>query len=331
MNVNIYYGGRGLIDDPVLHVINKMEEVLEELHVNVTRYNLHEMKKSITTVPQTLKEADGVILATTVEWIGIGGYMQLFLDACWFYGDKEKISKIYMVPVVMSTTYGEREANLTLVNAWEMLGGKTCRGVCAYVDDAAAFEMNKDYNMIIEKHAEDLYRSISQHVKMLPTSNMAIKKNIMKNKVDYTPQESEQLSKYASDDIYVKKQKEDIEALASIYKNMLGNNDGDVIADCIEKLKDVFVPQSYYSGTFVLQIADKNKSIVIEIDGKSIKCTTGSKEEADLIASLTYSVLESVIGGRMSFQRAFMTGNMKTKGDLNIIRKLDELFVFHKD
>ena len=74
MNINIYYGGRGLIDDPTLFVINKMQEILEELRVNVTRYNLYELKNTITTLPQTLKDADGIILATTVEWYGIGGY-----------------------------------------------------------------------------------------------------------------------------------------------------------------------------------------------------------------------------------------------------------------
>ena len=29
MKINIYYGGRGLMDDPTLYVINKMQEVLE--------------------------------------------------------------------------------------------------------------------------------------------------------------------------------------------------------------------------------------------------------------------------------------------------------------
>ena len=94
MKINIYYGGRGLLDDPTLYVINKMQSVLEELNVRVDRYNLHELKNSITTLPQTLKDVDGVILATTVEWYGIGGYMQQFLDACWLYGDKEKISTL---------------------------------------------------------------------------------------------------------------------------------------------------------------------------------------------------------------------------------------------
>ena len=82
MKVNIYYGGRGIIDDPTIYVINKMQEVFEELRVEVTRYNLYEQKNAIATLPQTLKDADGIILASTVEWYGVGGYMYQFLDAC---------------------------------------------------------------------------------------------------------------------------------------------------------------------------------------------------------------------------------------------------------
>ena len=35
-----------------------------------------QMKNQITTLSQTVTEADAVVLATTVEWIGMGGYMQ---------------------------------------------------------------------------------------------------------------------------------------------------------------------------------------------------------------------------------------------------------------
>ena len=49
MNINIYYGGRGIIDDPTIYVINKMQEVLEELRVHVERYNLYDGKTNITT------------------------------------------------------------------------------------------------------------------------------------------------------------------------------------------------------------------------------------------------------------------------------------------
>lgn len=90
MKINIYYGGRGLLDDPTLYVISRIENVLKELRVKVERYNIYEHKNEIATLPQTFKDVDGIILATTVEWLGIGGYMQQFLDACWLYGDKEK-------------------------------------------------------------------------------------------------------------------------------------------------------------------------------------------------------------------------------------------------
>lgn len=88
MKVNIYYGGRGLIDDPNLFVLEKITKVLDELRVTVERYNLYEDKRNITVLPKTLKDADGVILAASVEWFGIGGFLQQFLDACWLYGDR---------------------------------------------------------------------------------------------------------------------------------------------------------------------------------------------------------------------------------------------------
>ena len=194
MKINVYYGGRGFLDDPTLYVLNKMEEVLRELRVNVERCNIYEHKNEIATLPQTFKDADGIILATTVEWLGIGGYMQQFLDACWLYGDKERISTTYMQPIVMSTSYGERAGELTLANAWEILGGLPCPGLCGYVEDLVTFEMNKEYNLIIEKKAENLYRTISQKIKSLPSSNQAVKQSVLRTpQMNLTPQESEQL------------------------------------------------------------------------------------------------------------------------------------------
>jgi len=80
MRVNIYYGGRGLIEDSTIYVINSVTEILKELRVEVQLYNLYEKKNVITTLPKTLKEADGVILAANLEWFGIGGLLQYFLD-----------------------------------------------------------------------------------------------------------------------------------------------------------------------------------------------------------------------------------------------------------
>ena len=173
MKINIYYGGRGIINDPTLFVLGRISQVLDELNVKVEKFNLYELKNTITTLPASINDADGIILAPTVEWFGIGGYMQQFLDACWLYGNKEKFETTYMCPVVMSTAPGEREAMTSLTLAWEMLGGLPLPGMCAYVEDFVSFEIEQDYLTIIEKKAENLYRSISQKTKSLPTSNKA--------------------------------------------------------------------------------------------------------------------------------------------------------------
>lgn len=335
MKINIYYGGRGLLDDPTLYVINKMQEVLQELRVQVERYDIHEHKNSISTLPQTFKEADGIILATTVEWLGIGGYMQQFLDACWLYGDKEKIKNLYMQPVVMSTTYGEREAEVTLANAWDILGGLPCDGLCAYVDDLVSFEMNETYSNLIEKKAEGLYRTISQKMKGLPTSNQAVTESVLRTRqLELTPQETEQLSKYVADDTYVKKQKEDIEELASMFKDMLGQGDEEETKDYLVEFRSHFVkPQDDFNAIYQFRIQDKKQPLVIKIQEGELTCDYMGAEEldgenVDVYAKLTPEVMEKIIAGRMTFQGAFMTGEMTAKGNFKTLRMLDQIFIF---
>ena len=305
MNVNIYYGGRGLVDDPTITVLNKITDVLNELRVNVEKYNLFEMKNAITTLPQTLKEADAVILASTVEWFGIGGYMLQFLDACWLYA-----------------------AAMSLSNAWEMLGGKSCNGLAAYVADPVEFELNAEYQAIFEKKAEEIYRTVSQKVKTLPSSNNAIKSNIVSDTMRLTPQESEQLSKYASDDTYIKKQKEDIEELSSMFRNLMEDEDKGGIDRYTRLFTDNFVPQSDFKASYVININDKKKTLVIDINNGNIDCNFGQKDDAEVLCRLDNLVLEKIVQGNQTFQGAFMSGSMTAKGNFKNIRMLDQCFKF---
>lgn len=328
MKINIYYGGRGMIDDPTIVVLNRMTAVLEELRVQVERFNLYEMKNAIMTLPQSLKDADAIILASTVEWYGVGGYMHTFLDACWLYGDKSKISGTYMFPIVMSKAYGEREAVLELTNAWEVLGGNVCNGLSAYVDDTSDFELNAGYMELVEKKAEEVYRAVSQKFVMFPSSNKAIKQNIISDTINLTPQEFEQLSKYVANDTYVKKQKEDIEELAGMFKNMLEEEEKGGDDFYIRMFREHFVPQPDFSATYLLKFDGKEDSLIIDVNKENMDCYFGQIEHADVIGRLNLKVLEDIMNGRMTFQRAFMSGDMTAKGNFKTLRMLDETFVF---
>lgn len=333
MKINIYYGGRGIVDDPSLYVINRMTDVLKELNVEVERFNLFDQKSAITALPGTLKDADGIILSSTVEWYGIGGYLMEFLDACWLYGDKDKIGRMYMMPVIMSTTYGEREGVTSLETAWEILGGLPCDGVCGYIADTSLFDSNQDYIRLIEKKAENFYRTISQKIPALPASNQVVKQKVSLTKsVDLTPQESEQLSKYVSDDRYVQTQKADIQELSSLFRDKLKNDERTSTSeDYLDTFKKHYRPDNKVQGIYAITVTDRPgmKTMLLAIrDSLVTQVIASETSDIDVALSMTKDSLDEIVTGRMTFQRAFMAGNMKMKGDFKLLRGLDQIFVF---
>jgi multimeric flavodoxin WrbA len=326
--------------------------------VEVKRYNIFEDKNAIATLPSTLKEADGVILATTVEWFGIGGYMQQFLDMCWLYADKQELSSKYMLPVVMATTYGERDAELNLVKAWETLGGIPITGLVAYVDNLEEFEKNESYSKIIEKKVENLYRSISQKTQSLPTSNLAVKTSLLKTRtIELTPQESEQLSRFVSDESYVKQQKEDIEELSAMFKQMLsGETDEETTPDdsdqtgkdeedgfdaagkekeinaaadgLVSAFMKAYRPEPDFTASYAIIISDRDLILHLETTPEHVKAFYAASSEADVILRTTSQVLDKIIAGKNTFQKGFMAGEISAKGNFKTLRMLDTIFPY---
>ena len=242
--------------------------------------------------------------------------------------DKEKISKIYMSPIVMSTTYGEREGKLDLARAWEILGGLPCSGICGYIADSSDLEMNESYASLIEKKAENVYRTIKQQVVSFPASNQAVRQKVLVSKnIDLTPQESEQLSQYAADDSYVQQQKEDIQELASMFRGMMSQESTDTTDDYYAKFEKHFHPLPGFKASYKITVEGSGKVIGLRVTGKELQYSD-EMGRADVEAQITQEAMNEILAGRMTFQRAFMGGDMKMKGDFKILRTLDEIFIF---
>ena len=249
--------------------------------------------------------------------------LDLFLD--------ERIAQIYMCPIVMSTTYGEREGKLYLTQAWEILGGKPCSGLCGYVQDSVSFELDEAYATLIEKKAENMYRTISQKMISLPASNQAVRQKVSAApQIELTPQESEQLSKYASDDKYVQTQKEDIRELASHFKTLMDNQGMSVEDMLIKDFKEHFAPDPAISATFAIKIKEIDSPLAIIVKGETLDVHYGNVDKPDALCRIDRDKLIDITAGAKTFQRAFMTGEMQVKGEFKKLRILDTLFPFEK-
>ena len=188
--------------------------------------------------------------------------------------------------------------------------------------------MNEAYASLIEKKAENVYRTIKQQVVSFPASNQAVKQKVLVSKnIELTPQESEQLSEYAADDSYVQRQKEDLQELASMFRGMMSQESVTGTNDFESSFEKHFHPIPGFKATYKIVIEGSGKIIGLKINGKELKYTE-EVGRADVEAQITEDAINEILAGRMTFQRAFMGGDMKMKGDFKILRTLDELFVF---
>ena len=165
---------------------------------------------------------------------------------------------------------------------------------------------------------------------MLPASNMVLRQNLLKSHtIVLTPQESEQLSMYVSDDSYVRKQKEDIEELTQLYKEMLDGGENDITGEFIRNLKENFHPIEDFSATYSIELSDINKTLIVEINDSHLRCYYGEKPDADVIAKTTRAVMNKLVLGRITFQGAFMSGELTAKGNFKTLRTFDQVFQFN--
>ena len=149
--------------------------------------------------------------------------------------------------------------------------------------------------------------------------------------INLTPQETEQLSEYVSDDSYVQRQKEDIQELTSMFRGMLDNNGADGEEEYLSEFKKAFVPQPGFEAIYTIIIEEKKVPMWIAVNGNSVECGYGETEKHDVEMSMNRAAMEDIINGRMTFQRAFMSGVMqRMKGDFRILRTLDQAFPFEE-
>lgn len=314
MKINIYYGGRGLIEDPTLNVISNIINVLDDLRVDVERYDLYNNRQGIYSLPKTINEANAVIFAASSEWFGIGGYMQQFLDACYLYGDKELFSKVYALPIVVSNSIYEEEQIYFLKKSLKILGFKVDSDIVSYVSDINVFERNKDYTYIIEKKIEKFYKLISKNSFVLPTSNnLSINYNI-----DLTPYETEQLSILAADEEFIKTKKSDIDELTKMFQTNLNKKNRNII----DRLKSIYVGKGNVDITFAINITDINKTIIFSENNFK----EGKYINEELFIKVKSEFIDNILEKNTNFYTLFLKGDIIVKGNINKLRLLDNLF-----
>jgi putative sterol carrier protein len=109
---------------------------------------------------------------------------------------------------------------------------------------------------------------------------------------------------------------------------MLGQSKREDDTPYIKELQAHFVPQEDFSANYSFAIDGCRKPLFISVTGSDLVIHYGQEEDVDVYAKISAENMQAIVDGRMTFQRAFMTGEMTAKGNFKTLRTLDQIFRF---
>lgn len=320
--ITLVYGSASSADNPTDFACRRIREVMEELGLQVEAWRLTD--HAFEDILDSVTTSAGVVLATTVEWFGIGFFMQRFLDQCHQVQREGMFDGIPLLSVVFSREAYEKEAGDYLTTAWQLLGGWQGVDIYGCYPDVASLSADLDAMQWLEKKVEQFFRyGLSQNAQ--PPRSAFNRKGTHEVKTP-VPQPLEETVAEPEDE-QTRRQKENIVALSGKLKAKLEEK---------TKVGNLEFPEWFsqkYKGNadreYLIQLlltdqAQKNTALLIKTNG--IHGYYGVESDPLLTITLEEAVLRQILEGRVSFRRAFMTGKLSAKGELNLLYKMDELF-----
>jgi len=340
--VTIVYGGEGYVDDPVLVALERISSVLTELGLGINRIDLYKGHISMEKALTYINDSRGVILATTVEWYGIGYRLQKFLDDCFFSGQESYFDKKALYGVVFTRHSFERDAYEHLRKSWEVLGGREGIGLYTSIDLASKLETNFEWLFGIDKKTESYFRILRQEKGILPVSEgvekVAIELPVVASLPEATYKAPKKLKKDELDlssgmidnyDAFVEKQQEDIKQISSLFKRKLKSKTEESDGSVPNILKKAYVNKGDLQANIQLLFDDQLKeNTVIELNNQHIRAYYGQIADVDVSVSGKQATFMKILEGKLTMQRAFMTGEVKAKGDFTLLYKFENFFKF---
>lgn len=331
--------------------------ILKELDVEIEKINLLDLPyfngtvcPDMELIKEQIEEAKGLIVISSVHIVGMHGSIQSFLDHMSVYPNLAEAKTLFTL--TYSDWLGEREAGNTIVKAWDILGGTQGGMLCLNG------QMDKEeISISLERHMEAFYRVIKQNRPMLPSSDRQIYSRFKDFCVNSGSQESRPpilgenpgqirslVDIIKQDEMLNKQQISNTQSTQAPIKETLGNftpyavnaykkastvnETTNAQSKKLQSIPHYFIAQYDKDLEMIIQyiVLDKGEKGFITIKEGDCFYTEGMIESPQVEISLTEEVLRMVLSKQMTYQKAFMLGKLKVRGNFVILPKLDQIF-----
>lgn len=321
--ITMVYAGLSEADNPAHYACGRLQEVFKELGLTVEYKDLS--KDDNEEVILAMTGSAGVVIALTVEWYGIGYLLQKLLDDCHFYKKSGAFDEIPLFSIVFSRDGFEKEAAIYLETAWQLLGGSLGQQITAIFANSADLAGNFEAIQVIEKRAEQYFRYGLHQSYQLPQSLTADKVLGQTKPVEemITPEQSAETARQ-------QKEQAHIQSLSDKLKAKLEEKtkaEYQTLPELLMQKYSGYTDQEYQLQILIIDKPAANTTVLIKKSG--IFAAYG-QEDVPVTISATEETIRQILAGKISFQRAFMTGEMTVKGELTVLYKLDDFFTTNR-
>ena len=347
----------------ITNTLQELEINLELIDLATQNLPYYAGKKTgkMDEIIDKIQRSEAVLLGMCTTQGSIGGPMEVLLDHCTDSAYQLVFQNKLLLSLVLSKDWGEKEAANYLQRRWENLQGIQGEQMIGNLPQMTTW--NPAWTTTIERKTEDFYRVLRQKRIHLPTSGagqptkvtigkytgLPISSSINQSVEHQTrmPQQptglstgipkntlfQEKLSQATINfESFNQQQQEDIEEITMLLKKQL--NPVPKPATVTAKQMTMSLPhyfQPHLVGDSQVCIQLQIEGIEpfqasLQIDKNHCHIEEGNKEEADLTLHVEEEVWKEVLRGKLSFQRAFMTGQMKVKGNFIYLNKLEQWF-----
>ncbi len=333
----------------------QIQIVLEELDVRVESIDLHglpyyktdQMSPVAALIAEKIADSKGVIVLTSAHIGGMHGTMQSFLEHFTRY--PQAVVNKPLLTVIDTSYRGERQVAYQVLQAWETLGGVDGGSVCMHTQSMMADVLGH-----MERSVEAYYRMLKQERTSMPTSDYYFYhdkqplRGAVSHSVEVPVEEVQQQPPTSHIDLSTKEQ--NIHELTQLLKQQIAPTETSQFVEMPKRTYDKPAPQvvqpvvsvatkvSNIPHYFIAQhdkqfqaviqyvITDTDETGVIRISNGDCIYENGTTQDAHVEMILSQEILEQIINKQLTYQKAFMIGKLKAKGNFGILGKLDQVF-----
>ncbi|ONI46570.1 hypothetical protein AN640_00650 [Candidatus Epulonipiscium fishelsonii] len=328
-------------------------DVLTELDLDVVPISLENLPYfngsatiEMDNIMNHISQSKGVIALCNVHLIGVHGSMQTFFDYLRIY--EQDVFGKSLLTITYSNFWGEGDAANLINKGWRFLGGNDAGTVLfnSYLDPQEQLKL-------LEKKIENFYRSLKQDVPyMISSEHELYIKYAEKGGVHQSTRSSQPANHQAINNSSkpLTEEERDIQEITKLLKTQ------------IQPEETPFMPMGIYNKqqvnptstqTQVLHpakrlpnlchyfVAHHEKDLVLNVQ----YCVTDTKERGYITINqgdceykdgvidtftveitLSDSTLSELMNNEVTYQKAFMLGKIKVKGNFAVLPKLDQVF-----